>query len=115
MSSNYFITPAEASQTEQLKSVYRRTMATTDKMMLCEFFIERDGIVPEHQHPHEQVGYVIYGKLEMTIGGETRVCQPGDTYQIPGGVIHSARALVDTLLIDVFSPPREEYRPKPQA
>jgi quercetin dioxygenase-like cupin family protein len=115
MSSNYFITPVEASQTEQLKSVYRRTMATTDKMMLCEFFIERDGIVPEHQHPHEQVGYVIYGRLEMTIGGETRVCHPGDTYQIPGGVVHSARALVDTLLIDVFSPPREEYRPKPQA
>ena len=112
MADEYFVTPAQAPQIEQLKGVHRRTMATTDSMMVCEFFIEREAIVPEHQHPHEQVGYVVYGKLELIIDNQTRVCLPGDTYQIPGGVVHSARALVDTLLIDIFSPPREEYRPQ---
>ncbi|MCC6614504.1 MAG: cupin domain-containing protein [Anaerolineae bacterium] len=110
MQDSYFVTPADAAQIEQLKGVYRRTMATTDSIMVCEFFLERDAVVPQHQHPHEQAGYVIYGKLEFTVNGQTRICQPGDTYQIPGGVLHSAHALVDTLLIDIFSPPREEYR-----
>jgi quercetin dioxygenase-like cupin family protein len=81
--------------------------------MLCEFFLERGAAVPEHQHPHDQVGYVIYGKLEMKVGDEVRVCQPGDTYQIAGGLLHSARALADTLVIDAFTPPREDYRSQP--
>ncbi|MBE0690340.1 MAG: cupin domain-containing protein [Anaerolineae bacterium] len=110
MRDSYFVTPGEAPQLEQLMGVHRRTMATTDSVMLCEFFLERDAVVPEHQHPHEQAGYVVYGKLEMTVNGQTRICQPGDSYQIPGGVMHSAHALVDTLLIEAFSPPREDYR-----
>jgi quercetin dioxygenase-like cupin family protein len=112
MSDTYFVTPADAPQTEQLTGIYRRTMATTSKMMLCEFFIERERIVPQHQHPHDQVGYVVFGKLELTVAGETRVCLPGDTYQIAGGIEHGAVALVDTLVIEVFAPPREEYLPK---
>lgn len=112
MSAEYFVTSSDVSQIEQLPGIHRRTMATTDKMMLCEFFIERDSTVPEHQHPHDQVGYVVFGKLEFTSGGETRIVLPGDTYQIPGGVLHGATALVDSLVIEVFSPPRDEYRPK---
>jgi quercetin dioxygenase-like cupin family protein len=110
MTVSYFITPAESPQIEQLKGVHRRTMATTEHMMVCEFFLEREALIPEHQHPHDQVGYVIYGKIEFVVAGTVRVCQPGDTYQIPGGVLHSARALVDTLVVEVFSPPREEYQ-----
>jgi quercetin dioxygenase-like cupin family protein len=112
MADSYFVTPQTAGQIEQLKGVFRRTMGTTEQMMVCEFFIERDCVVPMHQHPHDQVGYVIYGKIEMTVGEEVRICQPGDTYAIPGGITHGGKALVDTLLIDVFSPPREEYKPK---
>jgi quercetin dioxygenase-like cupin family protein len=112
MSTPYFITFADVSQIEQLPGVHRRTMATTDKMMLCEFFLERDSEVPQHQHPHDQVGYVVFGKLEFTAGGQTRICMPGDTYQIPGGVPHGATALVDSLVVEIFSPPRDEYRPK---
>jgi quercetin dioxygenase-like cupin family protein len=110
MVDQYFITPTAVSQVEQLKGVHRQTMAMTAHMMVCEFFLERDSIVPEHQHPHDQVGYIIYGKLEFKVGDEVRICQPGDTYQIPGGIMHGARALVDTLVIDVFSPPRDDYR-----
>lgn len=110
MADGYYVTPKLTPQIEMLPGVHRRTMATTDEAMLCEFFLEREAVVPPHQHMNDQVGYVISGKLEMTIGGIIQVCGPGDSYAIPGGVLHSALALVDTIAIDVFSPPRDDYR-----
>lgn len=110
MADGYFITPKDSPQVEMLSGVHRRTMATTDEAMLCEFFLERGACVPDHGHVNDQVGYVVYGKLEMTIGKTVLVLNPGDSYAIPGGVRHSARALQDTLAIDVFSPPRNDYR-----
>ncbi|MCZ2097543.1 MAG: cupin domain-containing protein [Anaerolineae bacterium] len=110
MSDGYFVTPKDANQVEMLPGVYRRTMAITDEEMLCEFFLERDSLVPEHSHMNDQVGYVIYGRVELTIGGVVHVCLPGDSYAIPGGVAHQARAEIDSLVIDVFSPPRNDYR-----
>lgn len=110
MADGYFITPDDAAQVEMLPGIHRRTMGTTDEAMLCEFFLERDAVVPEHSHTNDQVGYVIQGKLELTVAGETRICNPGESYAIPGGITHSARALVDSIIIDVFSPPRNDYR-----
>ncbi len=110
MPDGYFVTPQDMEQVEMLAGIHRRTMATTDEVMLCEFFLQRDAVVPLHQHMNDQVGYVVYGKVEMTIGDTMRTCLPGDTYAVPGGVFHSARALVDSLVIDAFSPPRNDYR-----
>ncbi len=110
MAEGYFITPAKASQIETREGIYRRTMGITDEVMLCEFFLQREAILPPHSHLNDQVGYVVFGQLEMTIGDKMQVINPGDSYAIPGGVIHSARAVVDSLVIDVFSPPRDDYR-----
>jgi quercetin dioxygenase-like cupin family protein len=110
MADGYFITPTDSQQVQMLPGIHRRTMATTDEVMVCEFFLERDAVVPEHNHMNDQAGYVVSGKLEMTVGGVVQVCVPGDSYAIPGGILHSARALQDTLVIDVFSPPRNDYR-----
>lgn len=110
MADGYFVTAKEAEQIEMLEKVHRRTMATTDEAMLCEFLIEKGGVVPSHSHMNDQVGYVVFGELEMTIGSVVKICGPGDSYAIPGGVTHSARALADTLIIDAFSPPRNDYR-----
>ncbi len=107
---DYLITPRDSGQVEMLPDVFRRTMATTDEAMLCEFFLKREARVPAHSHLNDQVGYVVYGRMELVIGGEVFVCQPGDSYAIPGGVVHSARAIVDSLVIDAFSPPRDDYR-----
>jgi quercetin dioxygenase-like cupin family protein len=109
MSDSYFTGKAEVEPLEQLPGIHRRTMGMTDKGMLCEFFLERGYEVPTHTHPQDQVGYVISGELEMTIDGEVRICRAGDSYAIPGDVVHGARILADTLAIDVFSPPREDY------
>lgn len=110
MNDPHYITPNDAEQVLMPNGVYRRTMATTDHMMLIEALLLRDTVVPEHSHMQEQIGYVARGQIEFTIGGETRICNPGDSYAIPGDVPHSARALIDTILVEVFSPPREDYR-----
>lgn len=110
MADGYFVTPKDAAQVETHTGVHRRTMGATDEAMLCELFFERDSVVPMHSHLNDQVGYVIYGKAEVTIGGEMRICQPGDSYAIPGGVAHSTHALVDSLVITVFSPPYDDLR-----
>ena len=110
MSDGYFITAKDAGQVEMLPGVHRRTMGTTDEEMLCEFFLEKDSLVPPHSHKNDQVGYVVSGQVEMTIGDQVRIIQPGDSYAIPGGITHSARAVVDSVVIDAFSPPRDDYR-----
>ena len=105
----YFVTPGDVGQIEMAAGVLRRTMATTDEAMLCEFWLERGTEIPPHSHRNDQVGYLVFGRLQITIGSETRLLQPGDSYAIPGGVTHSAMAEVDSLAIDVFSPPRRDY------
>lgn len=110
MADGYFVSPVDAPQVEMRPGVHRRTMGMTDEVMLCEFFLQRGSEVPAHSHMNDQVGYIIFGSLSVTIGEETRILSPGDNYAVPGGIVHSVRALVDTLVIDVFSPPRDDYR-----
>lgn len=112
MQNGPFISWKNIEQVEMLPGVNRRTMGTTDGCMLCEFYLVQGAVVPLHSHSNDQVGYVISGRLEMTIQGETRVLHPGDSYEIPGGVEHGAKAVTDVVLIDAFSPPREDYRLK---
>jgi quercetin dioxygenase-like cupin family protein len=109
MADGYFVTPAEAPQLEMSDRVHRRTMGTTDEAMLCEIFLEKGAVIERHQHQNDQVGYVVYGEVTITIGDETRVCSGGDSYAIPGGVIHQVEALKESLLVDVFSPPRKDF------
>ncbi|MFW5709535.1 MAG: cupin domain-containing protein [Chloroflexota bacterium] len=110
MGDGYFVLPEDQPQVEMVSGVHRRTMGTTDEAMLCEFFIERGAEITPHCHTNDQVGYIVSGRVEITIGNETRICCAGDSYAVPGGIVHSARALVDSVTIDVFSPPRNDYR-----
>ncbi len=106
----YFVTSKNADQVEMAEGIHRRTMATTDEAMICEFFLERGAVVQPHSHMNDQVGYIIFGRIEITIGDQTQVCVAGDSYAVPGGVEHSANVLEDTLSLDIFSPPRNDYR-----
>ena len=80
-------------------------------LMLVVVDLEPRSVVAEHSHPHEQMGMVLDGRAEFTIGGETRVLGPGDLYLMPSGVRHKVIALdAPVRAIDVFNPPREEYK-----
>jgi quercetin dioxygenase-like cupin family protein len=66
--------------------------------------------VPTHSHPHEQLGLMIEGQLDLWVGDDRRTLLPGDTYVIPGGLPHGARAGASpALVLDVFYPLREDY------
>ena len=72
--------------------------------------VKKGAIVPEHHHPHEQIMYVQKGKFEFTLNGLTKVHSSGDIVHIPSNSKHSGKALTSCLLMDVFSPTRNEYK-----
>lgn len=79
-------------------------------LMLSVVHFEPRSVVPEHSHPHEQMGIMISGQLEFTIAGRTRLLGPGDMWCIPGGVPHRVVALDEpAVALDVFHPIREDY------
>ena len=68
------------------------------------------GQVPLHAHPHEQLGLIMEGEMDMQIGDQRQTLRPGATYVIPGGVSHSGRAgKAGALVLDVFYPLRDDY------
>jgi quercetin dioxygenase-like cupin family protein len=95
---------------EMLPGVIRRTMTHGERMMLIEFNLADGAVVPMHTHPHEQNGYLVSGRMRLEVGDEARDLSPGDCWMIPGGVPHEATALEPSVIVDIFSPPREEYR-----
>lgn len=79
-------------------------------LTLARWTVAAGSQLPPHAHHHEQVTSVIRGQFEMTIDGETRILEEGDTAVILANQQHSGRALTDCLLVDAFSPVREDYR-----
>lgn len=72
--------------------------------------ITKGSDLPLHQHPHEQITYILEGQLDMTIGGELHQLKAGMFYVIPSNVPHGAIAVTDCKVIDVFNPVREDYK-----
>jgi quercetin dioxygenase-like cupin family protein len=79
-------------------------------MTIAYWDIRQGSSIPVHHHVHEMVVNVIEGKLELTIGEETRILEPGMPAIIPSNVPHTARALTDCRVIDVFHPQRTDYQ-----
>ncbi len=88
-----------------------KTLAYGDRTSLGEFRLEKGSIVPNHNHPHEQTGYMISGRMTFTIDGEDHNAEVGDSWSIPGNVEHSVKVHEDAVVIEVFSPVREDYLP----
>ncbi len=66
--------------------------------------------IPRHQHPHEQMGVVLEGAMELTVGDETRTLRPGDLYSVPPHLPHGGRTHSEgCVVLDVFTPVREDY------
>ena len=83
---------------------------TGGKLMANWVTIEPNREMPRHQHPHEQLGIMLEGAMELTLGDETRVIRAGDAYTIPPNLPHNARTLDEgCVVLDVFTPSREDY------
>ena len=80
-----------------------------EKMTLVFFSLAPNAIVPEHSHPHEQIGTVLKGSVELNIAGEKKLVSAGGAYHIPGDVIHSGQNQdCPAEVIEVFAPARED-------
>lgn len=100
---------------EKLSDVIERRLVTGDRMMLSHVYLKQGAIVPRHQHENEQLTYILEGGLRFWIGeDESQVIDvlAGEVLHIPSMVFHKAEALADTLDVDVFSPPRQDWLDK---
>ena len=95
---------------EMFPGVVRRTVTDGDRLMLIEGTMDEGSIVPMHTHPHEQTGYLVKGRMTFELGDETSDLKAGDSWLVPSDVPHRVTALEPCVFIDVFSPPREDYR-----
>jgi quercetin dioxygenase-like cupin family protein len=95
---------------EMVPGVWRRTLSSGERVMVVQTTLEEGAVVPVHSHPHEQITYVIEGELAMQVKGRNYVLGAGDSLLFPANVGHGATALKRTLVIDTFSPPREDYK-----
>lgn len=89
-----------------------RRLITGDRMMLAHVYLKKGCVVPKHQHENEQLTYILEGALHFWIGenGEQEiVVRAGDVLHIPSMVWHKAEALEDTLDVDIFDPPRQDW------
>ncbi len=96
---------------EIIPGVELKTLAYGDKTLMSEFLIEQGNSLPKHHHPCEQTGYLISGLMLLTIGDKTFEVTPGDSWAIKSDVMHSTAAVKDSVVVEVFSPVREEYLP----
>jgi quercetin dioxygenase-like cupin family protein len=97
---------------EELNPLLGRRFVAGEQAMLAQIYLAKGCIVPKHSHENEQLTWVAEGLMRMKLGenGEQVVdLGPGDVVRIPPNVPHEAEALEDTLDIDVFSPPREDW------
>jgi unsaturated pyranuronate lyase len=92
-----------------LKGVELTTLVHGDKTLMGQFKIAKGSAIPTHSHPHEQTGFMISGKLRFNVDSEILDAEAGDSWCLPGDVKHSAEALEDSVIIEVFSPVREDY------
>ncbi len=100
----------DAKPITMLPGLTRKTLAQGQSMMICEFTFDAHVEVPIHSHPHEQVGYIVKGHVEMTIEGKKFELRQGDSYYAPSNVPHGALTLEPSVIVDTFCPLREDYQ-----
>ena len=100
---------------ERVNQTLERRLITGDRIMLTHVYLEKGSVVPRHAHENEQITYVLEGALRFWIGddgAEVFDVRAGEVLCIPSGVPHQAEALEDTLDVDIFSPPRQDWLDK---
>jgi quercetin dioxygenase-like cupin family protein len=97
---------------EPLKGTITRKLISSDRMMIAHVYFKKGGDVPLHKHENEQLTYILSGALKFWFGAEGEdeiIVRAGEVVVIPSNVPHRALALEDTLDVDVFNPPRQDW------
>ncbi len=94
-----------------IEGVKMRPLVWEEKTLFCEFHLEFGYSIPAHIHPYEQTGTLISGKLNFRIGKEWHLTEPGDSWCIPENVEHEVKILENSVVLELFSPIRNDYLP----
>lgn len=89
--------------------VNRKILSYTDELMIVENHFAKGAVGAMHHHPHTQITYVVSGKFEFTIAGEKRVVNAGDSMLKKDGIEHGCVCLEEGILLDIFTPMREDF------
>jgi quercetin dioxygenase-like cupin family protein len=104
--------PWNTVEREKLNDLIDREMVVGEKIMMARVIMKKGAHVPRHYHHNEQVTYILEGALKFAIDGKEIVVKAGEVLCIPPNMPHEAWALEDTLDLDVFTPPREDWLSK---
>lgn len=104
--------PDPSNYKELVPGVFMKTLSYGDHSLLSEFQLKKGAVIPAHQHPQEQTGYLVQGSLRFFGDEGETVVVPGASWTFKGGVMHGATALEDSVAVEVFSPVRQDYLPK---
>lgn len=97
---------------ERVTNMIDRRLVTGDRSMLAHVYLKKGAIVPQHSHDNEQLTYILEGKLRFWIGedgSEVIDVGPGEVLHLPSNVPHKAEALEETVDVDIFTPPRQDW------
>ena len=101
----------ETGYNSALEKIRMKTLTYGEKTLMVKFRFEAGARLPRHSHSHEQTGYLVSGRMDLTVGDCVYQVNPGDSWSIPGDVEHGVMVLEETVAIEVFSPVREDYLP----
>jgi len=107
--SDVFVFGKDVAVTSTGEGVTRKILGYCENMMVCEIKLKKGAVVPSHAHPHEQCTTVVSGKLTYTVGEETKDVQGGDSVMIGANIPHSITTLEEALVLDIFTPMREDF------
>ena len=104
-----FTTPADMEWIELGGGSRRKIRSYNEEIMLVEVDFDEGGVGKDHSHPHAQITYVLSGEFTYHIEGEARTMRPGDCIAVEGGKVHGLTCLKAGVVLDVFSPMREDF------
>ncbi len=105
--------PTGSSWVTIAEGVQRQVQVDGEKLMIVKVHLAAGAELPSHSHPHEQATYVLSGRLHFTLGDRTVDLSAGQSIGIPSNAAHRVVAAEETVVLESFSPPREDFRPKP--
>lgn len=94
---------------EAMSPTIGRQYVTGERAMVARVLLKKGAHVPVHSHPNEQIAYILEGALRFVLGGRTVEVRTGEVLVIPADVPHEAFALEDTVDLDIFTPPRQDW------
>jgi quercetin dioxygenase-like cupin family protein len=92
-----------------LPGIKIKTLVHGEKTLMTKFIMNSGSSLPKHSHPYEQTGYLLSGKIKLTIGDDTFEVESGGSWCIDSGAAHSAEILEDSSALEIFTPPRADY------